>query len=88
MKTTMRTPPKTEESLREWISDNVSMLDKALSLLQTTDFETVTRHIEQQNYGMAKSEAYSAAARVKQARDSIELAHSELSRAVEAWEEL
>ena len=85
MATTQTTPANTEAATRELISDNVSILDKALSLLQTTDLETVAQHIEQQNYGLAKAELYSAAARVKHARDSVERAHSELSGAAEAW---
>jgi hypothetical protein len=84
MNTPKTTPPSTEAAIRELISDNVSMLNKALSLLQTTDLETVARHIEEQNYGLAKSELYSAVASVKHARDSIEHAYSELSGAVEA----
>ena len=84
MATTQTTSPNTKAATRELISDNVGMLNKALSLLQMTDLETVARHIEQQNYGLAKSELYTAAARVKHARDSIERAHSELSGAVEA----
>lgn len=85
MTTTQTNPPKTEAATRESISDSLSILDKALSLLQTTDLETVARHLEEQNYGLAKSELYNAAARVKHARDNIEKAHSELSGAVEAW---
>jgi hypothetical protein len=85
MTTTQTNAPNAEAAKREVISDNVSMLSKALTLLQTTDLETVARHIEEQNYGLAKSELYSAAARVKHARDSIEHAHSGLSAAVEAW---
>ena len=79
----MATAQNTQAATDELISDHVSMLNKALSLLQTTDLEAVARHIEQQNYGLAKSELYNAAARVKHARDSIEHAYTELSAAVE-----
>ena len=83
MANTQTTPTNTEPATKELISDNVPMLDKALSLLQTTDLEIVARHLEQQNYGLAKAELYNAAARVKHARDSIEHAYTELSGAVE-----
>ena len=79
----MATTQTTPAAAQELISEHVSMLNKALSLLQTTDLETVARHIEQQNYGLAKSELYNAAARVKHARDSIEHAYTELLGAVE-----